>query len=158
MLFHYDEKASEWDQFEWSKRAIHISARKQTKWWHAKSFLHPDIVATYGYIFIWDEDMGLEHFNAEECARFDDGVGGDNEIQRTMLEIMNQLDGFNARGNIKVLMATNCFCFRVCIEPGMYDIRARRKTVTEKDFLDAVNKVIKGYQKFSATPKYMVYN
>lgn len=40
----------------------------------------------------------------------------------------------------------------------MFAIRARRKTVTEKDFLDAVNKVIKGYQKFSATPKYMVYN
>ncbi|KAL6137329.1 hypothetical protein ACLB2K_062621 [Fragaria x ananassa] len=40
----------------------------------------------------------------------------------------------------------------------MYAIRARRKTVTEKDFLDAVNMVIKGYQKFSATPKYMVYN
>ncbi|KAF5449882.1 hypothetical protein F2P56_030284 [Juglans regia] len=30
--------------------------------------------------------------------------------------------------------------------------------LTEKDFLDAVNKVIKGYQKFSVTPKYMVYN
>jgi len=41
---------------------------------------------------------------------------------------------------------------------GMFAIRARRKTVTEKDFLDAVSKVIKGYQKFSATPKYMVYN
>ncbi|KAL6144377.1 hypothetical protein ACLB2K_055071 [Fragaria x ananassa] len=40
----------------------------------------------------------------------------------------------------------------------MYAIRARRKTVTEKDFLDAVNMVIKGYKKFSATPKYMVYN
>lgn len=46
----------------------------------------------------------------------------------------------------------------VCTEAGMYAIRARRKTVTEKDFLDAVDKVIKGYQKFSATPKYMVYN
>lgn len=32
---------------------------------------------------------------------------GDNEVQRTMLEIVNQLDGFDARGNIKVLMATN---------------------------------------------------
>ena len=40
-------------------------------------------------------------------ARFDDGAGGDNEVQRTMLEIVNQLDGFDARGNIKVLMATN---------------------------------------------------
>ncbi|KAM0004357.1 putative proteasome endopeptidase complex [Helianthus debilis subsp. tardiflorus] len=46
----------------------------------------------------------------------------------------------------------------VCTEAGMYAIRSRRKTVTEKDFLDAVNKVIKGHQKFSATPKYMVYN
>ncbi|KAJ9702070.1 hypothetical protein PVL29_004016 [Vitis rotundifolia] len=40
-------------------------------------------------------------------ARFDDGVGGDNEVHCTMLEIVNQLDGFDARGNIKVLMATN---------------------------------------------------
>ncbi|GBG73592.1 hypothetical protein CBR_g16934 [Chara braunii] len=46
----------------------------------------------------------------------------------------------------------------VCTEAGMYAIRARRKTVNEKDFLEAVSKVIKGYQKFSATPKYMVYN
>ena len=40
-------------------------------------------------------------------ARFDDGEGGDNEVQRTMLELINQLDGFDARGNIKVVMATN---------------------------------------------------
>ncbi|KAK7293482.1 hypothetical protein RJT34_16348 [Clitoria ternatea] len=69
VLFHYDGKTSEWDQFEWSKRAIHISARKQTKWWYAKRFLHPDIVATYDYIFIWDEDLGLDHFNAEEYIK-----------------------------------------------------------------------------------------
>lgn len=49
-------------------------------------------------------------------ARFDDGVGGDNEVQRTMLEIVNQLDGFDARGNIKVLMATNRLVSR-CILP-----------------------------------------
>ena len=35
-------------------------------------------------------------------ARNDDGAGGDNEVQRTMLEIVNQLDGFDARGNVKV--------------------------------------------------------
>ena len=40
-------------------------------------------------------------------TRFDDGAGGDNEVQRTMLELINQLDGFDPRGNIKVLMATN---------------------------------------------------
>jgi len=40
----------------------------------------------------------------------------------------------------------------------MFAIRARRKVVTEKDMLDAVQKVVKGYAKFSSTPKYMVYN
>jgi 26S proteasome regulatory subunit T1 len=46
----------------------------------------------------------------------------------------------------------------VCTEAGMFAIRARRKSVSEKDFLDSINKVIKGYSKFSSTPKYMVYN
>ncbi|CAK9161754.1 unnamed protein product [Ilex paraguariensis] len=69
MLFHYDGRTSEWDEFEWSKRAIHVSARKQTKWWYAKRFLHPDIVAPYDYIFIWDEDLGVENFDAEEYIK-----------------------------------------------------------------------------------------
>jgi 26S proteasome regulatory subunit T1 len=46
----------------------------------------------------------------------------------------------------------------VCTEAGMFPIRARRKVATEKDFLEAVNKVIKSYAKFSATPGYMTYN
>lgn len=147
-----------------------------------------------------------------------DDNGSDNEVQRTMLQIVTELDGFDARGNIKVLMATNrpdtldpallrpgrldrkvefglpdlegrghilkihskrMNCDRdirfeliarlcpnttgaelhsVCTEAGMYAIRARRKSVSEKDFLDSVNKVVKGYKKFSSTPKYMVYN
>ncbi|CAF2138751.1 unnamed protein product [Brassica rapa subsp. narinosa] len=69
LLFHYDGRVTEWDEFEWSKTAIHISVRKQTKWWYAKRFLHPDIVARYDYIFIWDEDLGVEHFNAEEYIK-----------------------------------------------------------------------------------------
>ena len=36
--------------------------------WYAKRFLHPDIVAQYEYIFMWDEDLGVEHFDAEEYA------------------------------------------------------------------------------------------
>uniref|UniRef100_A0A7N2KN51 Storage protein n=1 Tax=Quercus lobata TaxID=97700 RepID=A0A7N2KN51_QUELO len=66
MLFHYDGHTSEWDQFEWSKRAIHISVRKQTKWWYAKRFLHPNVVSAFEYIFIWDEDLGVEHFNGDK--------------------------------------------------------------------------------------------
>ncbi|KAG8366024.1 hypothetical protein BUALT_Bualt17G0033100 [Buddleja alternifolia] len=69
LLFHYDGRTTEWDDLEWSQRAIHISVRKQTKWWYAKRFLHPDIVAAYDYIFIWDEDLGVEHFDAEEYIK-----------------------------------------------------------------------------------------
>lgn len=147
-----------------------------------------------------------------------DEGNSDNEVQRTMLQIVTELDGFDARGNIKVLMATNrpdtldpamlrpgrldrkvefglpdlegrahilrihCKVMSVdrdiryellarlcpnttgaelrsvCTEAGMFAIRARRKSVSEKDFLDSISKVIKGYQKFSSTPKYMVYN
>lgn len=143
---------------------------------------------------------------------------GDDEIQRTMLEMVNQMDGFDSRGNVKVIMATNrpdtldpaltrpgrmdrkleiglpdlegrtnilrihsrsLSCDKgirfeliarlcpnttgadlrsVCTEAGMFAIRARRKTINEKDFLDAVTKVVKGQHKFSATAKYMVYN
>ena len=46
----------------------------------------------------------------------------------------------------------------VCTEAGMFAIRARRKAITEKDLIQAIDKVIKGYKKFSATGKYMVYN
>ena len=32
------------------------------------------------------------------------------------------------------------------------------QTASEKDFLDAIQKVIKQYAKFSSTPRYMTYN
>lgn len=32
--------------------------------WFAKRFLHPDIVSEYEYIFLWDEDIGVENFDA----------------------------------------------------------------------------------------------
>ncbi|KAE9610321.1 hypothetical protein Lal_00006495 [Lupinus albus] len=69
LLFHYDGRTTEWDEFEWSRKAIHVSAHKQTKWWYAKRFLHPDIVAPYDYIFLWDEDLGVDNFNAEEYLK-----------------------------------------------------------------------------------------
>ncbi|KAG5527154.1 hypothetical protein RHGRI_028163 [Rhododendron griersonianum] len=37
--------------------------------WYAKRFLHPSIVATYDYIFIWDEDLGVENFDPEEYIK-----------------------------------------------------------------------------------------
>lgn len=34
--------------------------------------------------------------------RYDSHSGGEREIQRTMLELLNQLDGFDSRGDVKV--------------------------------------------------------
>ena len=48
---------------------------------------------------------------APPCApgarRYDATSGGEREIQRTMLELLNQLDGFDSRGDVKVILATN---------------------------------------------------
>ena len=54
--------------------------------------------------------------------------------------------------------ATGADIRSVCTEAGMFAIRARRKIATEKDFLSAVNKVVKGFAKFSSTARYMTYN
>lgn len=63
ILFHYDGNVDGWWNLDWSNAAIHIVAKKQTKWWCAKRFLHPDIVSVYDYIFLWDEDLDLENFH-----------------------------------------------------------------------------------------------
>ncbi|RZS16771.1 hypothetical protein BHM03_00048810 [Ensete ventricosum] len=65
MLFHYDGVVDEWKDLQWSDSALHISAINQTKWWFAKRFLHPDIVAPYRYIFLWDEDLEVQNFHPE---------------------------------------------------------------------------------------------
>ncbi|VDM92807.1 unnamed protein product, partial [Onchocerca ochengi] len=39
--------------------------------------------------------------------RFDSEKAGDREVQRTMLELLNQLDGFQPNDDIKVIAATN---------------------------------------------------
>lgn len=160
----------------------------------------------------------FDELDAIGGTRFDDGIGGDNEVQRTMLEIVNQMDGFEPRGNIKILMATNrpdtidpalmrpgrldrkiefglpdlegrvrilkihskkmkydeglrfellarlcpnctgADLRSICTEAGMFAIRSGHEVVMENDFLKAVNKVVKTYARFNATPKYLVYN
>uniref|UniRef100_A0A0D9V9K7 Uncharacterized protein n=1 Tax=Leersia perrieri TaxID=77586 RepID=A0A0D9V9K7_9ORYZ len=63
MLFHYDGAVDGWRDLKWSDRAIHVAAIDQTKWWFGKRFLHPDMVAEYDYIFLWDEDIEVDGFD-----------------------------------------------------------------------------------------------
>jgi len=49
----------------------------------------------------------IDEIDAVGTKRYDSNSGGEREIQRTMLELLNQLDGFDERGEVKVIMATN---------------------------------------------------
>jgi len=50
----------------------------------------------------------MDEIDSIGSTRIDSGGGGgDSEVQRTMLELLNQLDGFESTQNIKVIMATN---------------------------------------------------
>jgi 26S proteasome regulatory subunit T5 len=49
----------------------------------------------------------IDELDAIGTKRFDSGKSGDREVQRTMLELLNQLDGFSSTADIKVIAATN---------------------------------------------------
>ncbi|CAN6451746.1 unnamed protein product [Victoria cruziana] len=49
----------------------------------------------------------IDEIDAIGTKRFDSEVSGDREVQRTMLELLNQLDGFSSDDRIKVIAATN---------------------------------------------------
>ncbi|KAL7711749.1 26S protease regulatory subunit [Entamoeba marina] len=49
----------------------------------------------------------IDEIDAIGTKRYDAHSGGEKEIQRTMLELLNQLDGFDTRGEVKVIIATN---------------------------------------------------
>merc|ERR1712187_145362 len=49
----------------------------------------------------------IDELDAVGTKRFDSDKSGDREVQRTMLELLNQLDGFSSDSRIKVIAATN---------------------------------------------------
>lgn len=49
----------------------------------------------------------IDEIDAIGTKRFDSDASGDREVQRTMLELLNQLDGFAPSDRVKVIAATN---------------------------------------------------
>merc|ERR1719421_200580 len=49
----------------------------------------------------------MEEVDAIGTKRFDAQTGADREVQRILLELLNQMDGFDQTTNVKVIMATN---------------------------------------------------
>jgi 26S proteasome regulatory subunit T6 len=66
--------------------------------------------------------------------------GGDSEVQRTMLELLNQLDGFEATQNIKVIMATNRIDIldEALLRPGRIDRKVEFPNPNEDARLEIV--------------------
>jgi len=49
----------------------------------------------------------MDEVDAIGGRRFSQGTSADREIQRTLMELLNQLDGFDDLGKVKIVMATN---------------------------------------------------
>merc|ERR1719155_40188 len=49
----------------------------------------------------------IDEVDAIGTKRFDSQTGADREVQRILLELLNQMDGFDQAVNVKVIMATN---------------------------------------------------
>uniref|UniRef100_A0A8C8K122 26S proteasome regulatory subunit 8 n=1 Tax=Oncorhynchus tshawytscha TaxID=74940 RepID=A0A8C8K122_ONCTS len=111
----------------------------------------------------------MDEIDSIGSSRLEGGSGGDSEVQRTMLELLNQLDGFEATKNIKARLdilkihsrkmnltrginlrkiaelmpgASGAEVKGVCTESGMYALRERRVHVNQEDFEMAVAKVM----------------
>jgi 26S proteasome regulatory subunit T4 len=49
----------------------------------------------------------MDEIDAIGGSRFSEGTSADREIQRTLMELLNQMDGFDSQGQVKMVMATN---------------------------------------------------
>jgi len=49
----------------------------------------------------------MDEIDAIGGRRFNQGTSADREIQRTLMELLNQMDGFDELGKVKIIMATN---------------------------------------------------
>lgn len=49
----------------------------------------------------------MDEIDAIGGRRFTEGTSADREIQRTLMELLSQMDGFEALGKVKIIMATN---------------------------------------------------
>merc|ERR1711988_809073 len=49
----------------------------------------------------------MDEIDAIGGRRFSEGTSADREIQRTLMELLNQMDGFDVLGKVKMIMATN---------------------------------------------------
>ena len=60
----------------------------------------------------------MDEIDAIGGRRFSEGTSADREIQRTLMELLNQLDGFDELGKVHIF-----FCFVAAMVKHVYGIR-----------------------------------
>jgi len=65
----------------------------------------------------------IDEIDAVAAERTDSKTSGDAEVQRTMMQLLNEMDGFDERGDIRIIAATNRFDMldSAILRPGRFD-------------------------------------
>ncbi|WP_459807422.1 proteasome-activating nucleotidase Pan2 [Halopiger thermotolerans] len=65
----------------------------------------------------------IDEIDAIATTRSESKTSGDAEVQRTMMQLLSEMDGFEARGEIRIIAATNRFDMldRAILRPGRFD-------------------------------------
>ena len=65
----------------------------------------------------------IDEIDAIASRRTESKTSGDAEVQRTMMQLLSEMDGFEARGEVRIIAATNRFDMldRAILRPGRFD-------------------------------------
>ena len=65
----------------------------------------------------------IDEIDAIAAKRTDSKTSGDAEVQRTMMQLLSEMDGFEERGDVRIIAATNRFDMldRAILRPGRFD-------------------------------------
>jgi len=65
----------------------------------------------------------IDELDAVAAVRMEDATSGDREVQRTMMQLLSELDGFDQRGDVKIIGATNRVDILdpALLRPGRFD-------------------------------------
>lgn len=77
----------------------------------------------------------IDEIDAIASKRKSTSTSGDREVQRTMMQFLGELDGFEPRGNVKILAATNRpdILDKALLRPGRFDRLIRFPVPSEEE-------------------------
>eukprot|EP01112_Ceratiomyxa_fruticulosa_P013652 TRINITY_DN384_c1_g2_i1.p1 TRINITY_DN384_c1_g2~~TRINITY_DN384_c1_g2_i1.p1 ORF type:complete len:430 (-),score=58.77 TRINITY_DN384_c1_g2_i1:47-1336(-) len=67
VIFLYDK--SNWQEFSWYDKVIWIRASRQVKFWYIQRFITPELVRQYEFLWIIDDDVGVEQIDPLDYER-----------------------------------------------------------------------------------------